>query len=224
MAKALAKGSRITGPQRDALASQYAKRYAAGDSIRKIADEGGRSFGFVHGVLKEAKVALRGRGGATRGARAGHARGEEDGRPDRRQDARQEDADEEVDDESRDQGEQQDGRGDEGHRATKATTKKTGQEDPGQIVREVGAGQGGEVSAPSRATQSAAKKATRQSAGPAKKSSTRGAGEEGLGQEDFGQESRRQEGHGQEELTRPERRPAPDADEERPGSPVVALG
>ena len=69
MAKALAKGSRITGAQRTTLASQYAKRYAAGESIRKIADDAGRSFGFVHGVLKEAGVELRGRGGATRGVR-----------------------------------------------------------------------------------------------------------------------------------------------------------
>ena len=69
MAKALAKGSRITGAQRTTLASQYAKRYAAGESIRKIADDAGRSFGFVHGVLKEAGVELRGRGGATRGVK-----------------------------------------------------------------------------------------------------------------------------------------------------------
>src|SRR4029079_18344151 len=69
VAKALAKGSRITGAQRGTLASQYAKRYAAGESIRKIADDAGRSFGFVHGVLKEAGVELRGRGGATRGVR-----------------------------------------------------------------------------------------------------------------------------------------------------------
>ena len=69
MAKALAKGSRITGAQRTTLASQYARRYAAGESIRKIAEDAGRSFGFVHGVLKEAGVELRGRGGATRGAK-----------------------------------------------------------------------------------------------------------------------------------------------------------
>ena len=69
MAKALAKGSRITGAQRTTLASQYARRYAAGESIRKIADDAGRSFGFVHGVLKEAGVELRGRGGATRGVK-----------------------------------------------------------------------------------------------------------------------------------------------------------
>lgn len=53
MAKALAKGSRITGTQRSTLASQYAKRYAAGESIRKIVADSGRSYGFVHGVLKE---------------------------------------------------------------------------------------------------------------------------------------------------------------------------
>src|SRR6266550_1874446 len=51
------------------LASQYARRYAAGESIRKIAEDAGRSFGFVHGVLKEAGVELRGRGGATRGVK-----------------------------------------------------------------------------------------------------------------------------------------------------------
>jgi hypothetical protein len=64
----LAKGSRITGEQRTSLASTYAERYAAGESIRTIADQAGRSYGFVHGVLKEAGVDLRGRGGATRGA------------------------------------------------------------------------------------------------------------------------------------------------------------
>ena len=70
MVKLLAKGSRITGAQRGTLAAQYAKRYAAGASIRKIAEDAGRSFGFVHGVLKEAGVTLRSRGGATRGAKA----------------------------------------------------------------------------------------------------------------------------------------------------------
>ncbi|HWI00566.1 MAG TPA: helix-turn-helix domain-containing protein, partial [Propionibacteriaceae bacterium] len=69
MANALAKGSRITGAQRGTLSSQYAKRYSAGESIRKIAEDAGRSFGFVHGVLKESGVQLRGRGGATRGAK-----------------------------------------------------------------------------------------------------------------------------------------------------------
>lgn len=70
MAKAtLAKGSRISGTQRTTLASQYADRYTGGESIRTIAEEAGRSYGFVHNVLKESGVALRGRGGATRGAK-----------------------------------------------------------------------------------------------------------------------------------------------------------
>ncbi len=70
MAKAtLAKGSRISGTQRTTLASQYAQRYTGGESIRTIAEDAGRSYGFVHNVLKESGVALRGRGGATRGTR-----------------------------------------------------------------------------------------------------------------------------------------------------------
>ena len=70
MAKAtLAKGSRISGAQRTTLASQYAKRYSGGESIRKIAEDAGRSYGFVHNVLKESGVDLRGRGGATRGTK-----------------------------------------------------------------------------------------------------------------------------------------------------------
>ena len=64
MAKVV-RGTRITGTQREALAAQYAKKYEAGQSIRKIAESGGRSFGFVHGVLVEHGVTLRGRGGAT---------------------------------------------------------------------------------------------------------------------------------------------------------------
>lgn len=67
---ALAKGSRITGDQRSTLAAEFGQRYAEGDSIRAIAEESGRSFGFVHGLLKESGVDLRGRGGATRGPRA----------------------------------------------------------------------------------------------------------------------------------------------------------
>jgi len=68
VAQTLAKGSRITGDRRSALATEYAQRYAAGESIRQIAEDSGRSFGFVHGVLSESGVQLRGRGGATRGA------------------------------------------------------------------------------------------------------------------------------------------------------------
>lgn len=70
MTKKLAKGSRITGQARSDLTPQLVRRYEAGESIRSIADGIGRSYGFVHGVLVEAGVTLRGRGGATRGAAA----------------------------------------------------------------------------------------------------------------------------------------------------------
>lgn len=64
----LAKGSRITGPERGSLTAQFAERYAAGESIRSLAAGAGRSYGFVHNLLTEAGASLRGRGGATRGA------------------------------------------------------------------------------------------------------------------------------------------------------------
>jgi len=67
-AKQLAKGSRITGPERGTLTAQFAERYAAGESIRSLASGAGRSYGFVHNLLTEAGASLRGRGGATRGA------------------------------------------------------------------------------------------------------------------------------------------------------------
>ncbi len=65
----LTKGARITGDQRSSLAESFGARYAGGESIRSIAQETGRSYGFVHGVLKESGTSLRGRGGATRGPR-----------------------------------------------------------------------------------------------------------------------------------------------------------
>jgi hypothetical protein len=68
MAKVV-RGTRITGAQRESLAAQYAKKYESGQSIRRIAETAGRSYGFVHGVLVEHGLTLRGRGGATRGAK-----------------------------------------------------------------------------------------------------------------------------------------------------------
>jgi hypothetical protein len=70
VAKARARGSRITGTQRAELAAQLGQRYAEGMSIRAIAEDTGRSFGFVHGLVKESGVQLRSRGGATRGPAA----------------------------------------------------------------------------------------------------------------------------------------------------------
>jgi hypothetical protein len=66
----LKKGTRVTGTDRSKLAADLKKRYDAGESIRALAAATGRSYGFVHRILTENGVSLRGRGGATRG-RAG---------------------------------------------------------------------------------------------------------------------------------------------------------
>jgi Helix-turn-helix domain len=62
----LKKGIRITGTARDKLAADLKKKYEKGASIRALAEATGRSYGFVHRVLSESGVTLRGRGGATR--------------------------------------------------------------------------------------------------------------------------------------------------------------
>jgi hypothetical protein len=69
MADTLKKGSRVTGSDRDRLAGDLKKKYEGGESIRKLADATGRSYGFVHRILTETGATLRGRGGATRGKR-----------------------------------------------------------------------------------------------------------------------------------------------------------
>lgn len=61
------KGARLTGEDRDKLAAELVRKYESGSSIRALAEETGRSYGFVHRVLSESDVTLRGRGGATRG-------------------------------------------------------------------------------------------------------------------------------------------------------------
>ena len=63
---ALPKGARVTGKTRDKLQVQLKKQYEAGASIRSLAQSTGRSYGFIHNVLVEADVPLRGRGGANR--------------------------------------------------------------------------------------------------------------------------------------------------------------
>jgi hypothetical protein len=70
MSSKLPKGSRITGEGRSDLAGTLVQRYQTGESIRSIAEDIGRSYGFVHGVLVESGTAMRGRGGATRGPAA----------------------------------------------------------------------------------------------------------------------------------------------------------
>ena len=64
----LVKGRRITGSERGVLLSaELRRRYEGGSSIRALAADTGRSYGFVHRVLLESGATLRGRGGATRG-------------------------------------------------------------------------------------------------------------------------------------------------------------
>ncbi len=67
MAETLRKGTRVTGPDRSKLATDLKKRYDGGESIRALASATGRSYGFIHRILTETGVTLRGRGGATRG-------------------------------------------------------------------------------------------------------------------------------------------------------------
>lgn len=60
------KGTRVTGDERGKLAADLKEGYESGQSIRLLAEASGRSYGFVHRILSESGVALRGRGGATR--------------------------------------------------------------------------------------------------------------------------------------------------------------
>ncbi len=62
----LRKRQRIVGKEREAVRQQLVARYQRGASIRALAESVGRSYGFVHRVLSESGVTLRGRGGATR--------------------------------------------------------------------------------------------------------------------------------------------------------------
>ncbi|MFH9402611.1 helix-turn-helix domain-containing protein [Streptomyces sp. NPDC017638] len=57
------KGEQITGAAREELAREMKEQYEGGRSIRAIAEAYGRSYGFVHRVLTETEVSLRGRGG-----------------------------------------------------------------------------------------------------------------------------------------------------------------
>jgi hypothetical protein len=59
------KGTRVTGADRTTMATDLKQRYDAGESIRALATDTGRSYGFIHRILTETGVTLRGRGGAT---------------------------------------------------------------------------------------------------------------------------------------------------------------
>lgn len=67
--RSIPKGKRVTGDARAALAAELVKRYEQGASIRRLAESLGRSYGFIHRVLSESDVLLRGRGGNRHPAR-----------------------------------------------------------------------------------------------------------------------------------------------------------
>jgi predicted transcriptional regulator len=58
----LEKSVRIAGQSRTQLAADLKTQYEQGASIRELARATGRSYGFIHAVLTEAQVSLRGRG------------------------------------------------------------------------------------------------------------------------------------------------------------------
>jgi hypothetical protein len=60
----LSKQSHITGDRREVLANEISPKYLAGASIRALADEYGRSYGFVHRLIQETGTTLRPRGGS----------------------------------------------------------------------------------------------------------------------------------------------------------------
>lgn len=58
--------TRIMGDDRTQLRDRVARHYERGASIRALAEQTGRSYGFIHRLLGESGVTLRGRGGPTR--------------------------------------------------------------------------------------------------------------------------------------------------------------
>ena len=55
---------RVVGSDRAKLGERLRQRYEKGASIRQLVDQTGRSYGWVHRVLLDAGVTLRGRGGS----------------------------------------------------------------------------------------------------------------------------------------------------------------
>lgn len=60
----------ISGSARDNARAEVAKRYAEGETVRDIASDLGRSYGFVHRLLIESGEPLRSRGARTKTAAA----------------------------------------------------------------------------------------------------------------------------------------------------------
>lgn len=60
----IGKHTRVIGERRDEVRAELVARYQEGASIRSLAAEFGRSYGFVHRMLREAPITLRPRGGS----------------------------------------------------------------------------------------------------------------------------------------------------------------
>ncbi|WP_313905963.1 helix-turn-helix domain-containing protein [Streptomyces malaysiensis] len=62
----VARGYRVRGQVREKAKADIVREYKEGKSIRDLATESGRSYGFIHKILDEARVKFRKRGGNTR--------------------------------------------------------------------------------------------------------------------------------------------------------------
>ena len=60
------KGARLTGAQREELMAELKAEYEKGATIRGLAEQTGCSYGFMHKILTDSGVTLRGRGGDQR--------------------------------------------------------------------------------------------------------------------------------------------------------------
>lgn len=60
------KSAKITGDKRKKLGASLKRKYKNGSSIRTLAKQTGRSYGFVQKVLRETGTTLRDRGGPNR--------------------------------------------------------------------------------------------------------------------------------------------------------------
>lgn len=63
MSQSQAHGRRLVGDARRPVALKVAADYEAGKSVREIAKAHKRSYGFVYGLLVDARVTMRPRGG-----------------------------------------------------------------------------------------------------------------------------------------------------------------
>ncbi len=66
MPRKIAPGLHVSGRQRERLMTELKAKYESGSSVRALARETGRSYGFVHGLLQEGGAHLRSRGAPQR--------------------------------------------------------------------------------------------------------------------------------------------------------------